>query len=176
ETLQQDAAALLNEYSEIKASLDSARFQLDQANARKAALAEEGSAIDRELYAAEEQIKESRSRFARAVATLAELDGQRAALEAHRDELREELRRVREQADHDRRTAHDIAIQFESRRSSKASAGQSLERMQAQLRHFGSREQDIRKQLAESEAPLAANKEKLEQQLAVRVEDRKRVV
>src|SRR5690606_187797 len=155
ETLQQDAAALLKEYSEVKAGLDSARFQLDQANARKAAVAEESSEIEREHFAAEEQLKESRGRFARAADLLAELETQRESLEAHRGELREELKRVRDQADQDRRTAHDIAIQFESRRTSKASAAQSLERMQSQLRHFGSREQDIRRQLEESEAPLA---------------------
>ena len=38
ETLQQDASALLNEYSEVKAALESAKYQVDQANARKAAL------------------------------------------------------------------------------------------------------------------------------------------
>lgn len=170
ETLQQDAAALLNEYSEVKASLDSARFQLDQANARKAAIAEESSEIERERYSAEEQRKESRSQFARAVEALAELEAERESLESHREELRQELQRVREQADQDRRAAHDIAIQFESRRTSKASASQSLERMQSQLRHFGTREKDIRRQLEESEAPLAANKEKLDSQLAARVD------
>jgi chromosome segregation protein len=154
ETLQQDAAALLKEYSEVKANLDSARFQLDQANARKAAIAEESSEIERERFAAQEQLKESRGHFRRAVDTLAELEAQRESLEAHREELREELKRVREQADQDRRTAHDIAIQFESRRTSKASAAQSLER----------------RQLEESVVPLAENKEKLEKQLAARVE------
>jgi chromosome segregation protein len=170
EAVQRDAAALLNEYSEVKANLDSARFQLDQANARRAAVAEESSEIEKEHFAAEEELKESRSLFARAVAALAELEVQHESLETHREELREELKRVREQADQDRRTTHDFAIQYESRRTSKASAAQSLERMRSQLRHFGSREKDIRKQLEESEAPLAENREKLEQQLAVRVE------
>ncbi|HUF20951.1 MAG TPA: chromosome segregation protein SMC [Burkholderiales bacterium] len=170
EALQRDAAALLTEYSEVKANLDSARFQLDQANARKTAIAEESSAIDREVFAAEEQLKASRGHFVRASDTLVELDSERANLESHRDELRKELKRVRAQADQDRRTAHEVAIQFESRRTSKASAAQSLERMQSQLQHFGTREREIRQQLADSEAPLTANKEKLEKQLAVRVE------
>ena len=170
EKLQQDAAALMSEYSELKANLDSARFQLDQANARKAAIAEESSEVEKERFAAEQQVKESRTRFTHAVDALEELEVQRETLEIRREELRAELKRVREQAEQDRRTAHEVAIQFESRRSSKISAAQSLERMQSQLRHFGSREQDIRKQLEESEAPLTANKQKLEQQLAVRVE------
>ena len=170
DTLQQDATALLNEYSEIKASLDSARFQLDQANARKAAIEEERSDIDKEHYSAEVQLQESRAHQASAAEVLGELDSRRAALEAQREELRGELQRVREQAQQDRQAAHDIAIQFESRRSSRESAAQSLERMQSQLRHFGNREAEIREQLDRSEAPLAENRKRLEQQLAVRVE------
>jgi chromosome segregation protein len=170
ETLQQDAGALLGEYSEIKAELDAMRYRLDQANARTAAIAEEGGEIEKERYAAEEQLKESRARIAQATETLAELEVQRGNLEAQREELREELKRVRQQADQDRQSAHEIAIRFENRRSSKNSAAQSLERMQTQLRHFGSREAEIRAQLEQSEAPLAANREKLEEQLAVKVE------
>ncbi|MGH8193048.1 MAG: chromosome segregation protein SMC [Woeseiaceae bacterium] len=170
ETLQQDAGALLAEYAETKADLDSSRFRMDQAQAREAAIAEESNEIEREQFAAEEQIKGSRNEFSRAIDALAELDVQRASLERQREELRAELQRVRQQAEQDRQAAHDIAIQFETRRSSKDSAAQSLERMQSQLKHFGSREQEIQGQLEQSEAPLAANKEKLEQQLAVRLE------
>ncbi len=170
ETLQQDASALLGEYSEVKAELDSMRYRIDQATARKAAIAEESDTLQKEQFAAEEQVRESRLATSRATEALAELDSRRGVLEAQRDELREELRRVREQAEEDRQNAHSIAIQFENRRSSKESAAQSLERMQSQLRHFGSREKEIRQQLEQSEAPLADNRRKLESQLALRIE------
>lgn len=169
ETLQQDAAALLNEYSEVKANLDSARFQLDQANARKVAIADESSDIEKEHYAAEVQLQESRARFSNAAATLSELEVRRDELESRREELRAELGRVRAQAQQDRQAAHEIAIHYESRRTSKESAAQSLARMQVQLRHFGDREAEIRGQLEHSEAPLADNNSKLEQQLATRI-------
>jgi chromosome segregation protein len=170
ETLQQDAGALLKEYSEVKANLDSARFQLDQANARKAAIADESGDIEKEFYSAEVQLQESRARFSNAAAALAELENRREELEAQREELRAELRRVRDQAQQDRQAAHDIAIHFESRRTSKESAAQSLARMQAQLRHFGDREAEIRSQLEQSEGPLAENKKSLDLQLAARVD------
>ena len=38
EELQADAAALLDEYSDVKSRLDTARYQLDQANARQEAI------------------------------------------------------------------------------------------------------------------------------------------
>jgi chromosome segregation protein len=100
---------------------------------------------------------------------LEELGVERESLEARRDELREELQRVREQADADRLTVQNITIQFESRRTSKDSAAQNLARMKSQLEQFQSRENEIQEQLEQSQSPLVGNKELLEQQLESRV-------
>lgn len=170
EQLQRDASALLDEYSDLKSQLDTARYQLDQANARQAAISEESGDIEKERYTAQEQVKSSKSQYAQAINVLAELDVQRETLEAQRTELRAELDRVRAQADQDRIAAHDLAIQFETRRSSKDSAAQGLERMQSQLTHFRTRENEIRTQLDQSKAPLEANKAELERQLQIRVD------
>jgi chromosome segregation protein len=169
EKLQQNAASLLNEYSEVKANLNSARYRMDQANARQAAITEERSDIEKEQFSAEEQIRESRSRVEQASGYLAELEGHRETLESQRDELRAELDRVRAQADQDRQTAQEIAIQFESRRSTKDSAAQNLSRMQSQLEQFQAREIEIREQLELREAPLAESKLNLDDQLQVRI-------
>ena len=59
ETLQADASSLLNEYSELKAELESARYRMDQADARKTALAEEVSELDNEAISAEERVTSS---------------------------------------------------------------------------------------------------------------------
>ena len=170
ESVQRDAAALLNEYSETRAALDSARYQMDQANARRAAIAEEAGDLDKERISADEQLRESKARFRQASESLAELEQQKQSLEARRDELRRELDRVRSQAEEDRQAVQNIAIQFESRRSSKESAAQNLERMQRQLVQFQHREREIREQLELSEAPLGDNKQRLEEQLAARIE------
>ncbi len=169
EKLQGDASALLGEYSELKAALDSARYQLDQANARQVAIAEESVELDGEKISAEEQLRESHRGHKQAVAELAELEQQRESLEARRDELKAELDRVRTQAQQDRQAVQDMTIQFESRRSSKESAAQNLERMQAQLAQFQVREKDIREQLAASETPLAGSKTRLEELLSTRI-------
>jgi len=170
ESLQQDAAALLNEYSELKAALESARYRLDQANARRVALAEEKSELDKERISAEDQLRESQRLHTVAIESLTRLNEERAALESQREELRAELQRVRAQAEEDRQSVQNITIQFESRRTSKESAAQNLERMQSQLRQFRTREQDIRHQLENSEAPLEQNKVKLAELLEKRIE------
>ncbi len=167
--MQRDATALLGEYSETKANLDSARYRLDQANARRTAVAEENREIEKEKLAAEEQASESRRLYQQAMDGLAGLTGRRKALEGQREELRAELQRVRDQASEDRASAQQMAIQFESRRSSKDSAAQSLQRMESQLAHFSRREKEIREQLETSEEPLDAKNEELARQLDVRV-------
>ena len=95
---------------------------------------------------------------------------QREGLESGRDELRADLERVRLQAEEDRQTVQSIAIQFESRRSSKESAAQNLQRMQGQLGQFASREVEIREQLEQRREPLAESKTVLAGQLERRVE------
>ena len=167
--MQSSASTLLGDYSELKAELDAVRFQMDEANAREAEISEESSDIENEYAAAEEQIQKSRSKLERATDQLAELEKQRAALESQREDLKAELARVRAQADEDRIQAQDLTVQFETRRSSKDSAAQSLARMESQLEHFGNREKEIRQQLEQSEAPLESNKEELDKLLKSRV-------
>ncbi|MDH3338483.1 MAG: chromosome segregation protein SMC, partial [Gammaproteobacteria bacterium] len=170
ETVQKDAASLLNEYSEVKAALDAAKYRMDQANARQAAIAEETSEVDNYQISAEEQLRESQRRATEAIETLKELDAQREILETRREELHSELQRVRNQADEDRQIVQNITIQFESRRTSKESAAQNLDRMRSQLDQFQSREVEIRGQLEQRQAPLAETKKSLEEQLRTRVE------
>jgi len=169
ETVQRDAASLLTEYSETKAALDAAKYRMDQANARQAAIAEESSEVDNDQISAEEQLRESRRNFDQAVETLDALEAQGTGLQARREELRADLQRVREQAQEDRQTVQNITIQFESRRTSKESAAQNLDRMQSQLQQFESREVEIREQLEQRQTPLAENKKTLEEQLANRI-------
>jgi len=170
EALQADSATHLGEYSEIKAALDASKYRMDQAHARQTAIAEETSEIDNHRTEAEEQLRESRRSFDQASETLTELEALRANLDARREELRAELRRVRDQADEDRQSVQNITIQFESRRSSKDSAAQNLDRMRSQLRQFESREVEIREQLEQRVTPLAEHKRALEEHLKTRID------
>jgi chromosome segregation protein len=169
EAMQRDAAAVLSEYSETKAALDAANYRMDQANARREAIAEESSEVDDHRITAEEQLRESQRRFRQAEESIDELEAQSASLKMRRDELREELARCRDQADEDRLAVQNITIQFESRRSSKESAAQNLERMLAQLKQFEGREIELREQLEQRQTPLEENKKTLEKQLEARV-------
>jgi chromosome segregation protein len=170
ERMQGEAAAVMSEYSEVRAALDSVRYQLEQVHAREVAITQEAREVDNEKVSAEEQLRESQRLSVQADASLEELAAERESLEARRAELRAELDRVRAQAREDREAVQRFRIQFESRRSSKESAAQNLQRMQSQLRQFQTREQEIREQLEQREAPLGEQKARLEQQLQHRVQ------
>ena len=170
EKLQRQASVLLDEYSEVKADLESARYQLEQAEARRREVAEDRRQIEQEREEAGTQLANSRQRLEQAVNQLQGFSGTREALEAQRSELRDELARVREQASTDRRAAQEMAIQFESRKTSKESAAQNLDRMRNQFEQYGRRQAEIREQLQRGEGPLAEQQDSLEQLLEVRVE------
>jgi chromosome segregation protein len=170
ESVQSNAATLLGEYSEIKAALDASKYRMDQAHARQAAIAEETGEIDNQRIEVEEQLRESRRSADQASESLTEMEALRANLDARREELRAELRRVRDQADEDRQSVQNITIQFESRRSSKDSAAQNLDRMRSQLGQFEGREVEIREQLEQRVTPLADQKLALEEHLKTRVD------
>ena len=150
--------------------MDAAKYRIDQANARKVALAQEVGELDDEKISAEEQMRDSQRLHSQAIEVMQRLTAEKTALEAQRDELRNELSRVRAQAAEDRQNVQNITIQFESRRTSKESAAQNLERMQRQLQQFQSRESEIRTQLELSQTPLANNKVQLESLLETRIE------
>jgi len=169
EKMQRDASSLLNEYSEVKAALESTRYKMDQAKARKQVLAEESGELATEQLSAEDQLRESQRARGQAGELLARLETEKRDLELQRVELREELQRVRAQADEDRQSVQNIAIQFESRRTSKESAAQNLERMKLQLTQFQKRETEIRDQLQNSQSPMVGNKEELARQLENRL-------
>ena len=170
ETVQSDAATLLGEYSDTKAALDASKYRIDQARDRQAAIAEESGEIDKQRVEAEQQLRDSRRSFDQASESLTDLEALRANLDLRREELRAELLRVRDQADEGRQTVQNITIQFESRRSSKDSAAQNLDRMRSQLSQFETRESEIREQLEQRVTPLADNKKSLEEHLRTRIE------
>ena len=77
EKLQKDASSVLIEHSDLKAALESARYRMDQENARKMALADESGELKNEQNSAEEQLRESRRVHDQAVDSLARLDAEK---------------------------------------------------------------------------------------------------
>mgnify|MGYP001814857903 FL=1 len=92
-------------------------------------------------------------------------------MRGEREHLNGEVELAKKKAEQDREHAREVQIRVESRRSSKLSATQNLERMQSQLLRFSSRKEQLGLQLSEGETPLEIQEKdlggKLEERSAV---------
>ncbi|MGY8927671.1 MAG: hypothetical protein ACKVJC_10305, partial [Flavobacteriales bacterium] len=87
-------------------------------------------------------------------------------MEGEKDKLNDELKRVRDQYEADRKIAQEMIIQYESKKSTKQSAAQNLERMISQQEHFKNRKKEIQQQIELNKQPLLDSKNKLDEQLS----------
>ena len=84
--------------------------------------------------------------------------------------MRDRLSDARSSAAGAQQQARELAVQVESRRSSHASLTTTLARIESQLEGLRMRRDELAKQLAEGEAPLAAEHVRLEHSLRTRAE------
>ncbi|MEM7459832.1 MAG: chromosome segregation protein SMC, partial [Pseudomonadota bacterium] len=168
--LRQAAAQANRQAAEATTAVDSATLRLTQAEQRAKAntsaldgLAQESAEARQQIANSQQVLEQNRLR----ITTVAE-DRQR--LEERRTTLRAELDRSREQAAQDRAAARDLAISYESRRSSRESAEQGLERMRRQLEQYQQRKNALEQEIEKAKAPVAAMQRTLEEQLAMRVD------
>lgn len=169
DALQQQAGDAHRQFSEISAQRDSLQYRVAQAEEKLGIFKRESESMSVELRSTADHVATSRQSMEAASAVLAGLDDRRTTLEQQRAELGEELEQVRLQANRDREGAQELAIRYESRKSSKDSASQSLARMQAQLTQFQTREASLKEKLSADEEPMEARKTKLAAELERRV-------
>ncbi len=168
--LRQAAAQANRNAAAAAAAVESASIRLSEGEQRLAASAEALRDTEREATDAKQQISQSQQVLEQSAETIAAVATDRERLESQREQLRADLTRVREQAEQDRGAARDMAIRYESRRSSRESAEQSLTRMQRQLEQYEQRKSSLESDMSKAEAPVAGMRESLESQLRERVD------
>ena len=174
EKLQLESTLVLNDYSEVSAMVQSAKYRLDQAALRKSSLEEEFEDLNKEKVTAEKKLLDSQQIYNQASDFLHQLNKEESDHKKRHKILVSELKRVRDQAEEDRHNVQDIAIQFESRKSSKLSVTSNLERMKSQLIFLQNRKTEIQNQINLSHTPISDNeadlKKLLDDRLKVEVE------
>jgi chromosome segregation protein len=165
---QADVNRLHREHVDRRAELDSAQARKTDAARRMAQLETELADIGTEIERTDSSLRESRARMEVAIEKLAALEPQRVALELERDRMRAEAGAARTAASSAQQIARELAVQVESRRSSHASLTTTLTRIETQLEILETRRNELANQLAEGEAPLAAEHARLENALRAR--------
>jgi chromosome segregation protein len=167
---QADVNRLHREHVDRRAELDSATARKADATRRMLQLDTELGDVVLEIERTDTELRASRGLMEVAIDKLAALEPERTVLEQERDRLRDRLNEARSSAAGAQQQARELAVQVESRRSSHASLTTTLARIESQLEGLRTRRDELAKQLAEGEAPLAAEHVRLEHSLRMRAE------
>jgi chromosome segregation protein len=158
-------------YSETKAKAATCRTEYDQNRARAMALDNaiaELAAEQQSLVGAQE---ESRVRSEAATKRHAALQAEREECERQRRDRQARLSVAKAKAEEQRELTQAMAIQVESRRSSKESASAALTRIQTQLNHLLRRQRELQNEIESAGEPLKADEQllvtKLDERLSV---------
>jgi len=148
-------------HGDIRGRLASYRSRQDQTRSQVSRFKAEASEVDAHLQESEDKIRESRRRLEASIGQMSVFEARREEFQKQRTLLQEALESARERAREDRATAHDIAIQVESRKSTRDSATVALERLRAQLDQSAKRQEELEAQLQAGESPIKEQQEQL---------------
>ncbi|MGA6097091.1 chromosome segregation protein SMC [Stutzerimonas marianensis] len=150
---------------EIKAQLSASTVRLEQLSLRRQRLEAELGELAEQREVETEQLGESRLRLQDALDAMAQDTEQRERLLANRDEIRESLDRVRQEARQQKDRAHQLAVRVGSIKAQHDSTRQALERLQQQFERAVERREQLSLNLEEGDAPLQELRMKLEELL-----------
>ena len=170
EHLQQQINEVNRGLSELRSTLTGKRTRAEHLKQRAETIQREMDELREQAEGDREELEMSRARLHAALEEMETLGERREMLVGQREALSSHLEAVRQESSQQRNQAHALALQIESMRSSQASLTQSLDRMQGQLTNLTARKEELTQALEEGQMPLLENQEKLEQQLALRVE------
>jgi chromosome segregation protein len=158
-------------YAEARTKLEANRAHFEETRKRAKALEASISGLATDQRTIEAALLESRKQLRDAKARRADLEREREVLDRERRSQQDELAQARKRAENDRAAAQEIAIQVETRRSSKESASAALTRIQTQHQHLLKRQTELKAQLEATVAPLQSEEhtlvEKLDERLTV---------
>ncbi|WP_426427895.1 chromosome segregation protein SMC [Pseudomonas palmensis] len=139
---------------ELKAHLSAGKARAEQLTLRRRRLEEELAELLEQRAIEHESLGESRLHLQEALDLMAHDTEQREALLAQRDNLRERLDRVRQEARQHKDHAHQLAVRLGSLRAQHDSTRQALERLELQSERLNEKREQLSLNLEEGEAPL----------------------
>ena len=155
--------------SEVKARLSAQQARVEQLNLRRQRLEAELAELDEQRALEHEQLGEARLVLQDALDAMATDTEQRERLLAERDDLRERLDRIRQEARQHKDQAHQLAVRLGSLRAQHDSTCQALERLSQQFERLEERREQLSLNLEEGAAPLEELRMKLEELLERRM-------
>ncbi|MEZ5513822.1 MAG: chromosome segregation protein SMC [Steroidobacteraceae bacterium] len=170
DTTQSRIQGAHREHADLLGQLEGVRVRAHESTLRRERLELECGEQRRELGATQDALARARAELDRGLVTVDALDSRRPTLEAEREERREAVVAERSKAQSAQLAARDLLIRIESRRSSIASMGVGLQRMQEQREQSALRCTELETALASGDQPIVELQNALADFLSKRLE------
>ena len=155
EQLQQTLAQSKSEYSNYQAKLQVKQAEINRVHQRQSAFTTEITEQQKHIDQLKHNLQEARHLWENAMTVMEQNANLRKELLGKRDECRQKLNAVREQARLDRELAHEMELKQQLMTSQLANLTQSIERMTRQLTVLDERQMQLTGQLAQdNESPI----------------------
>jgi chromosome segregation protein len=162
--------ALGRELSLLRAELASLRAKREHRQDRLQALAAERAELQEQMADALEEMEEARERLHEHLSLVETLAERREAMLVEREVLRTGLAAARDDERRCRERTQGLRVSVESNRAARAATQQSLVRIQERRSVLNERRAELLEALEDSVEPLAEQRARLDEQLALRVE------
>ncbi|MBN4059803.1 MAG: chromosome segregation protein SMC [SAR86 cluster bacterium] len=160
--LNKAAANLSAERSTVKA-------KVEQTNERKQRIKKEIEELQEQVKLEQENIATARVNLQDALDRMAKDTEKREELLQEREQVRSTLESTRQKAAQDKDSSHALTLQHQTQVTQLSSLNTALDRITAQVQTYMSRQQHIQTNLKQSDDPVPALKQALEEKLSSRI-------
>lgn len=155
--------------SRLSSELSANRVRVEQALVQKERVERETADTHEQIAQEQENLSESRELLQTALDTMEQDEEIRENLLQERDETRSVLDRARQRARHDKDTAHQMAMRYQSLKTQSDSVEQAITRLEGQLTMLSERKESLSVAIEENIAPIDELAISLEANLEERV-------
>lgn len=167
--LQKQLGLLTTEYSEVQSQLSAKETHLNHLHEREQVLNKEIKIHEQNLLNEKEQLSIAQKVWQEAVAQKTGDDSERQVLIKQRDEMQEQLTKIRKRANQEQQDATDLNMRLQLLQKQVDYLIQNLERANTRLTGLKEHQANIEHSLTENEAPLDDVTKKLQDELEHRL-------
>ncbi|HET8801913.1 MAG TPA: chromosome segregation protein SMC [Marinobacter sp.] len=142
------------ELGNLSSKISGLRARAEQIDARLARIRDDSDDVAVNLDERQEHLQVAREEWQEALAASESSDEEKERLLAQRDDLRETLDRLRQEARHDRDHAHQLQLQLQTLNSQRDGLRQTIDRMQLQKERLEERLEILRESRESAEEPI----------------------
>ncbi len=145
--------AMHRQISELKSQQAAKQERLDQLLARRKRIEQEFGEIEGQTTEYQQALAKARQSLQETVDQMDDIQSQRTELKSQETELKTGQQQVREQVQQARDRAHQLDLEYKTGAATVASTTQALERLQTQVSELRQRQETLRANITEQEAP-----------------------